>query len=75
MVTVDWIEKVTEFRRLGREADSKGEHGQAEVYRGLETVTLELGDIVKRLSHVEDRLQALTRHVADIEARVHEDVE
>jgi predicted nucleic acid-binding Zn-ribbon protein len=75
MVTLDWNEKVTEFRKLERDADSRGERRQAEIYRALETLTLELEDVVKRLSHVEDRVQALTRHIATIESRIHEDVE
>lgn len=58
---------------------SQAHEGETElgrvVYGSVEGVAEQLANFHKRLSHTEERLDALTSQVAALESRVHEDLE
>lgn len=75
MEPLDWKKYLEKCEELGRSAKVRGDEQNALVYESLGEVTELLGHAITRLAHAEERLGFLSRQVADLESRVHENVE
>jgi hypothetical protein len=73
MKTLDWKESRAKFEELGRTAKARGAENDAFLYESLGELTEQLEHAVARLTHAEERLAFLSRQVADLESRVHEE--
>lgn len=75
MEPLDWKKCLEKFEELGRSAKVRGDEKDAALYESLGEVTELLGHAIARLAHAEERIGFLSRQVAALESRVHENVE
>jgi polyhydroxyalkanoate synthesis regulator phasin len=72
---MDWKETKTRLDELARQArEQKNEVGLL-VSDSIGAIEEQLDHVHQNVSHVAERLDALTSQLAELEARVHEDVE
>ena len=72
---MDWKDARVRLDELARKAQSKEGDVNPVVSDSVTAITEQLGHLHQSLSHVVERLDALTSQLASLEARVHEDVE